>query len=353
MKTPTLLAIILFVSSVGSILPAAVVAQPVSSNLLQEKLQSACSFLKTLYNPALQLVRSTPTSNVYYIASDNLLAAKALSPCDKTTSQAINQSIRSCCNNGYDGMHEVVLGVKITLPIHTSTTVTVANSSQGKLFRNITPAAAGGDYTILWQVHNSSGVFPDCVYADTTVYTALELKLEGNNTGVQHQMDCLAVMFDGHGMVDEPYKDGTGLEHGIYETYKLALYLYALQTTSAYYFGEQDILLRSQGLDGGFHTGYDQQGTYAGTQENAETTSTAMIGMANLSSPTPFPRLPLLSIPSWIVFLFTGIAVAAVALVIAVIILDERKRKRRPGINLTGFPKSSQTVPSQTIPPLI
>jgi len=33
------------------------------------------------------------------------------------------------------------------------------------------------------------------------------------------------------GLVDESYKDGSGSEHGIYETYKLALYLYALQAT--------------------------------------------------------------------------------------------------------------------------
>jgi hypothetical protein len=52
----------------------------------------------------------------------------------------------------------------------------------------------------------------------------LELKLEGNTTGVQHEMDCLTLMFDGRGLVDESYKDGSGSEHGIYQTYKLALY---------------------------------------------------------------------------------------------------------------------------------
>ena len=65
----------------------------VSASLFQEKMQLGCSFLKSLYNPSLQLIRSTPSSNVYYIASDNLLAEKALSSCDPTTSKAINQSI--------------------------------------------------------------------------------------------------------------------------------------------------------------------------------------------------------------------------------------------------------------------
>jgi len=45
----------------------------------------------------------------------------------------------------------------------------------------------------------------------------------------------------------KPYKDGSGSEHGIYETYKLALYLYALQATGTYYYGEEDNLFRLGG----------------------------------------------------------------------------------------------------------
>src|SRR6266446_7376914 len=86
-------------------------AQPVSSSFVSERLQAACSFLKGLYNPALGLVRSTPNSSVYYIASDSLLAEKALnsSSCAPTISQGINESISSCCGRGNDGMHEALL----------------------------------------------------------------------------------------------------------------------------------------------------------------------------------------------------------------------------------------------------
>jgi len=208
------------ITLLGTSLSASAFAQPVSSGLVQEKLQLACSFLKSLYNPTLQLVRTTPNSSVYYIASDNLLAEKALSSpsCDPRISQAINQSISSCCGRGYDGMHEALLGARIHLPINHSSIYRVANSTSNKLFRNITPTTAGGNYTVLWEPHNSTGVFPDCTYADVTVYTALELKLEGNTTGMQHEIDCLTLMFDGRGLVDEPYKDGSGSEHGIYQT---------------------------------------------------------------------------------------------------------------------------------------
>ena len=76
--------------------------------------------------------------------------------------------------------------------------------------------------------------------------------------GAQHEMDSLALMFDGRGLVDESYKDGSGSEHGIYQTYKLALYLYPLRATGTYCYREEHPLFRSQGPDGGFHTGNDQ-----------------------------------------------------------------------------------------------
>jgi hypothetical protein len=50
-------------------------------------------------------------------------------------------------------------------------------------------------------------------------------------------------MFDGRGLVDEVYKDGSSSEHGIYQACKVALYFYALQTTGTYYHGQEDNFL--------------------------------------------------------------------------------------------------------------
>jgi len=224
-------------------------------------------------------------------------------------------------------MHEALLGARIHIPINNAAIYTVANSTAGKLFRGISPTNAGGNYTVLWEVHNATGTFPDCTYADVTVYTALELRLEGNSTGAQHEMDCLTAMFDGRGMVDEAYKDGSAMERGIYQTYKLALYIYAQQKISGTYFYGEENLFRLQGPDGGFHTGYDQIGTYAGTQENAETTSIAMIAISNLSTTNPFP-FPLFSIPSWLIYLFAAWAAIGGGVVVIVLVLEGKKRKR-------------------------
>src|SRR2546422_7469984 len=94
----------------------------------------------------------------------------------------------------------------------------------------------------------------------------------------------------GRGLADEPYKDRS--EEGIYQTYKLALYLYALQATGTYYYGEEDNIFRLQGPGGGFHTGYDQIGTYARTRENAETTSIVITAISSLSTTSRSPSHP-------------------------------------------------------------
>jgi len=294
-----------------------------SSTLVGQRIMAACQFLISLYNPALQLVKTTPYANVYYIASDNLLAQKAVAHCNKAVGQSITQSISTCCGTSNDYMHESLLGQQIPLPIHDGTVYRIANSSAGTLFRGISPTTAGGNYVVLWEVHNSTGILPDCTYGDVAVYTALEMKLEKNMTGVQHEMDCLNVMFDGYGVADEAYKDGSASEHGIYQTYKLALYIYALQKLSnTYQYGVDETLLRMQGPDGSFHTGYDRAGTYAGTLENAETTSIAILALNSTSTFRLFPVLP-----PWIVYVFIGFAAAAGAAVVLVLMLERRKRK--------------------------
>jgi hypothetical protein len=149
---------------------------------------------RSVIRTELGLVRSTSNSNIYYIASDNLLAAKAITYCNKTIGQNISHSTRRCCGNGYGHNRGILLGAKITLPMHDPHVYTIANSTSPS-------------YSILWEVDNASTIPPDCTYADVAVYTGLELNLEKNATGTQHEMDCLSIMYDGHGLADEPYKD--------------------------------------------------------------------------------------------------------------------------------------------------
>ena len=85
--------------------------------------------------------------------------------------------------------------------------------------------------------------------------------------------------------------------------------------------------MRMQGPDGGFHTGYDRAGTYAGTLENAETTSIVILA---LNSTSTFRLFPPLVLSPWIVYVFNGFAGAAVVAVIMVLILETRRKGQGP-----------------------
>ena len=63
-------------------------------------------------------------------------------------------------------------------------------------------------------------------------------------------------------------------------------------------------------------------GTYAGTLENAETTSIVILALNSTSTFRLFPILP-----PWIVYVFIGFAAAAGAAVVLVLMLERRKRK--------------------------
>jgi hypothetical protein len=333
LRTP-LLAILIATIAVLAGLASPVMGQ--STSLVQQRISAACQFLETLYNPVLGFVRNTPNSSVYYVASDNLLAWHALQDCNnqtaKSTSSNITRSIGLCCSIGDDLMHTALFQEVIPLPFHISNILTIANSSIGKLFSSVTPSKAGGNYTVLWEVHNATNVFPDCTYGDVTVYTALTHHWNSDITGAQHEMDCLSLMYDRHGIVDEAYKDGSVSEHGIYQTYKLALYIYALQKISNVYdYTALDNLLRMQGPDGGFHTGYDTAGTHAATLENTETTSISIIALNATLAPGPWTILPL---PSWLIYVLIGYAGAATTVVALVLVIE----KRRPSVQNQHIP---------------
>jgi hypothetical protein len=84
-------------------------------------------------------------------------------------------------------------------------------------------------------------------------------------------------------MRDLPYN-----QTGQYQTYKLALFLYAsaaldqpFNTTAL------STLLRMQAPDGGFYTGYDASYSHQTTLTNTETTSLVILALERVESQTP------------------------------------------------------------------
>ena|SRR2546422_10166962 len=130
-------------------------------------------------------------------------------------------------------------------------------------------------------------------------------------------IQTLNTMWTGAGIADESYKEPHG-ESGIYQTYKTALYAYALtQQSIPVPAAVTTTLLRMQGPDGGFHTGYAANMTYAGTDENAETTSIAILAL-NTVPPGPNPTL------SWI-----GTSITVALLLVLFVIRASRRPTRK------------------------
>lgn len=295
---------------------------------LDNRIEEACRYLRTLFNPALGLIRETNGSQTYHVASDNLLAQKALESCDTSMAASIRTSIAQCCGNGHNGMHEALLGEAITIPIPTAKIKTIANTSS---------------YIIQWEVHNGTGTLSPFDYADVASYSGLEMMRRGNQTGTSEMVENLNIMFDGQGMVDEPYQNGPPGELGIYQIYKLALYIHLQARQNRVQPGLVERLLRMQGTGGGLHTGYDHAGTYAGTLANAETTSIAIIILNQLTAQqTPPFFFPFFFTPSALsqLVLYQLIAtVAGVAITLGFVYWDRRRARRRI-IEQSGYSRS-------------
>ena len=94
-------------------------------------------------------------------------------------------------------------------------------------------------------------------------------------------------LFNGTGFVDLPYTQ-PGPQHHQYQTYKLALYVYAsIALDQPINMTVLSILLSMQDSDGGFYTGYNGSYSSEGTLTNSETTSLAILALESIQSQEP------------------------------------------------------------------
>ena len=249
---------------------------------LPNPIKNACdNFLPNLFNPNVWLLNEALGSHSIFVASDNLLFPRAFDfVCYEghpSLADEIRMSVNQnpCCNQANDSMHEAVFGLPIPLPIHTANLYNV-NST----WRNYCCYSSYSNYTVYYENHNGTGILSDAVYGDVAAYTALELEREGNQTAALREIAILNWMYDGRGIADDVYRYGSPGERGMYQTFKDALYLLALtETGQRIPTGLEKTILSMQGQDGGFHTGYNLEGNYTGTEENVETTTLSMLAL--------------------------------------------------------------------------
>jgi hypothetical protein len=225
-------------------------------------------YLLKRYNPHLGLIPETPGSCVYWLYSDNFLAAKALMQYgqDNSTILAIGQNIsatvqRDSAQIGTDNQYATSFGGG-PCQIHNASNYNVSSSDGAQIKTTL---------------NNGTGYLSEKQYADVAFLTAICLYDQGNDSGAMSAYGIGWSMFDGVGFRDLPYN-----QTGQYQTFKVALYVYASDIL------KQPVnetalttLLRMQAENGGFYTGYNSSFSPDRTLTNTETTSLAILALYN------------------------------------------------------------------------
>ncbi len=125
-------------------------------------------------------------------------------------------------------------------------------------------------------LNNHPGTLNPDNFGDIAFLEAISYHDIGNSTKAVQLFQIGASMYDGIGIKDSVWQ-GQGHQ---YQTFKLALYIYVGKLlgqsvpSSAY-----TNLLRMQGTDGGFYSGYSSSFSTGTTLENTETTSLAILAL--------------------------------------------------------------------------
>jgi len=262
----------------------------------QENLQKAVAYLRTVaYNPDLRLCREAPrvAPNVYWVASDNLLAYKALVPYDPQLAYAIRSELVRVAElyalpSYRDGIplslrYDVIIrdDAVLEMPPKDITHLTLYSSS----------------YLLRYDIANGTDGFEDWrEYADLLLLVALSNHNRGDRTNAAGNFTLAANMWDGIGLRDKGYRleygegQAEGFSHA-YATYKLGLLLFASGKLSVNLPFEQDVITRVWSMQnqtsGGIFTHITPDGGRGESDTNTETTAIVILGMTSILNQPP------------------------------------------------------------------
>ncbi len=169
------------------------------------------TFLENQYVAEVGLLKAArftyPENTTIYVANDNVLAARALAVLGSPLAIHVLYVLNHNFSGGWNGKVDVLLGRNIPDKFYAS-----YNEYIGEI----------NGYTIFYEKMNKTIFINDWYnYADLLVYYALNKLLMGSRFDAERAFLNLTKMWDGYG-----FKDNYSKEHGVYETYKCALYIY-------------------------------------------------------------------------------------------------------------------------------
>jgi hypothetical protein len=224
------------------------------------EVQLACAYLESNYNASLGLVSETPSHERFFLNSDNYLASLVLS--------------RECGNPG--------LAERINQTLARYNAQNFPN--QFMVFSCREDFNGSTNYNLsgkIWTtINNQPGGPLKDGYADIAFLQAYYEKMcAGNAPGALAAFNAGAAEYNGIGFNDSAFREGPS--HGIYQTYKLALYIYVSELLGQLVpLSALTSLLQMQASDGGFYTGYYPGLTHGNTTTNTETTSLTILALS-------------------------------------------------------------------------
>jgi hypothetical protein len=223
------------------------------------EVQLACGYLESNFNASVGLVSDTQSHERYFLNSDNYLASLALS--------------RECGNHG--------LAVRINQTLARYGAQEFPN--QYMVFGCRDDLNGSKDYDLsgnVWiTINNQSGGPLSSSYADIAFLQAYYEKICAGNAPLAFAIFNVGTAeYNGLGFNDTVFRGGQ--TQGIYQTYKLALYIYVAELLGQRIpVSTLTTLLQMQAPDGGFYTGYYPGLTHGSTTTNTETTSLAILAL--------------------------------------------------------------------------
>ncbi|HJX24036.1 MAG TPA: hypothetical protein VJ574_06525, partial [Candidatus Bathyarchaeia archaeon] len=262
------------------------------TDLRNQVLDPAVNYLYRNYNATTGLNYNSPDKtdlqNTYWVYSDNFLASYVLSIYDQD-----NTSLISRAGDIWAKMEGYLLNKSITNPMNQYMVLNLTvNYTDGSLPEGTMLEERNG-YVIKTHINNLTGVHPAPEnYSDIAFLQAIYYHKLGNgheseamkvyNDGVSCSVNLTDGMgLNGMGFKDKAFNDNLR-DHSAeeYQTYKLALYIYASKSMLQDYDQRAfDTLLAMQQPDGGFKTGYDSSLNAQDHSTNMETTSLAVLAL--------------------------------------------------------------------------
>jgi hypothetical protein len=256
----------------------------------------AVNYLARSFSQEIGLIYETPDKleKTYWIYSDNYLAQLALAPyAQNETIASILGSIESASRDWtitesvIVNQYQILNRSNFVLPIKNTTVCKIGESN---------------DATIMCTINNGTGTLSSKDYADIAFLEAIAYQNSNQTDKANLAYQDGVAMWNGIGFNDTAYRsytDGRG-----YDTYKLALYIYASRTLNQTFdvraYNNLLACQLSAGVSGeknsgGFATYYTANGV-SNNQTNTETTALAILALTYEPNPVEESESPDLTI---------------------------------------------------------